>query len=175
MANLKILLGLTYYLPNISGVTQYAVILAEELAKRKYKVEVICSGNNRVVNKIKVRGVNGFSLGKGFVMPSYFYKSYSAVKNNDVIMCNLPSVESFWLALWAKVFSKKLITIHHCEFNFTGTTSNKIISIITYPIHFMVYLMADKITSYTKDYADTSIFLKYFKNKVCYILPPIKI
>lgn|GEM_PF-4060908 len=175
MAKLKILLGLTYYLPNISGVTQYAVILAEELVKRKYKVEVICSGNNRMVNKIKVNGVGGFSLGKGFIMPSYPCKSYSAVKNSDVIICNLPSVESFWLAVWAKMLRKRLIVIHHCEFNFTGTISNKIISIITYPAHIVIYLLADKITSYTKDYADNSIFLKHFRRKVCYILPPIKI
>jgi glycosyltransferase involved in cell wall biosynthesis len=35
--------------------------------------------------------------------------------------------------------------------------------------------MADEITSYTEDYAKTSIFLRYFKNKIKYILPPIKV
>lgn len=167
-------MGLTYYLPNISGITQYAVILAEELVKRKYKVEVICSGRNRNINNVKVVGINGFQINKGFVMPGYFFESFRIVKRQDVIICNLPSVESFWLALWGRLLDKKVIVIHHCEFNFTGTVSNKIISILTYPIHFFVYLWANTITSYTEDYAITSIFLKFFKNKIKYILPPIK-
>jgi glycosyltransferase involved in cell wall biosynthesis len=35
--------------------------------------------------------------------------------------------------------------------------------------------MADKVVAYTKDYADNSMFLKIFKKKLVYILPPIKI
>ncbi|MBP9817133.1 glycosyltransferase family 4 protein [Candidatus Shapirobacteria bacterium] len=171
----KILLGLTYYLPNISGVTQYAVILAEELLKRKYEVGVVCSGKSRKVNGIEILGVLGFGVGKGFVMPTYFWKSFNIVKKFDVINCHLPSVESFWLAVWGKMLRKKVVVTHHCEFNFTGTLSNKFISVVTYPIHLVVYLLADKIVSYTQDYAETSVFLRFFKNKIVYVLPPIKI
>lgn len=179
MPNKKILLGLTYYLPNISGVTQYAVILADTLSKRNYGVKIICARNkdglqkDEIQNGVTIHRVDGVAIGKGFLMPTYPIDSLGAVRDCDVVNCHLPSTESFWLALWAKVLGKKLVITHHCEFNFTGTMGNKVISWITYPIHMVVYMMADEIVSYTKDYADTSVFLKHFKNKIKYILPPI--
>ncbi|MBI2464791.1 glycosyltransferase family 4 protein [Candidatus Shapirobacteria bacterium] len=175
MANKKILLGLTYYLPNISGVTQYAVILSEELVKRNYEVGVICSGKNRIWNKINIFGVDGFCFGKGYIMPLYFWESFKLVQRYDIINCHLPSLESFWLALWGKLFNKKIVVTHHCEFNFTGTVSNKFISLVTYPIHLVVYILADEVVSYTMDYGQTSIFVKHFLKKTVFILPPIKI
>jgi len=156
----------------------YASILAEELIKRKNKVNVICGKTSKLKHqnlKEKIIQINGFSLGKGFVMPLYWLKSIEQVRWADVINCHLPSIESFWLALWSKFFGKKLIVTHHCEFMFTGTLANKLIAIMSWPIHFFVYLWADKIVAYTQDYANYSSFLKIFKNKIVYILPPIKI
>jgi len=186
MAKPKILIALTYYLPNISGVTQYAVILADTLAKRKYEIKILTSNPpltpppTRGSKDLTRRGINihriwGFHIGKGFIMPNYWFISKRAVKETDIVNCHLPAVESFWLALWAKIYHKKIIVTHHCEFNFTGTVSNKLISIVTYPFHFLVYMMADVIVSYTEDYAKTSIFLRFFKKKIRYVLPPIKI
>lgn len=181
MANKKILLGLTYYLPNISGVTQYAVILSEELVKRNYEVGIICSRNDKTrtedetLRGVAICRVSGMPIGKGFFMPLYPLTSFFRVKEYEVINCHLPSVESFWLALWGKMLGKKVVVTHHCEFNFTGTTSNKLISLLTYPIHLLVYSLADTIVSYTQDYANTSIFLRHFKAKTKYILPPIMI
>lgn len=181
MANKKILLGLTYYLPNISGVTQYAVILSEELVKRNYEVGIICSRNDKTraeqenLSGVNIHRVSGIPVGKGFFMPLYPLISFFEVKKYEVINCHLPSVESFWLATWGKILGKKVIVTHHCEFNFTGTTSNRLISLLTYPIHLLVYLLADRIVSYTKDYARTSIFLRHFQYKISYILPPIMV
>jgi len=181
MANKKILLGLTYYLPNISGVTQYAVILAEELVKRNYLVSVVCSKSGEkypdksIDNGVTIYRIWGKSFGKGFLMPAYPWASLKLVKEHDVINCHLPSIESFWLALWGKIFRKKVIVTHHCEFNFTGTLSNKLISFLTFPTHWVVYMMADEIVSYTEDYAKTSVFMRYFERKIVYVLPPIRV
>ena len=163
----KILIGLTYYKPNISGVTEYASILAEELEKRKYEVKIITGKFKKELNcDEKITRVGGFSVGKGFIMPSYFWRSIKPVMECEVVNCHLPSIESFWLALWARIFNKKLIVTHHCEFQINGELSNALIGIATYPIHFLTYLLADQIVAYTDDYAKTSIFLRFFKNKI---------
>ena len=173
---MKILIGLTYYKPNISGITEYVLILSEELVKRKYQVKIITSKfRNDLKSNKKIKRISGFKLNKGFIMPTYFYESINSVKWADVVNCHLPSIESFWLAIWAKLFNKKLIVTHHCEFQINGNIGNILIGILTYPIHLLVYLLSDKIVSYTEDYAKTSIFLRFFKNKIVYILPPIKI
>lgn len=173
---MRILIGLTYYKPNISGVTEYVSILSEELIKRKYQVKIItASFKDGMKSEENIKRIGGFGLGKGFIMPTYFLESIGSVKWSDVVNCHLPSIESFWLAIWAKIFGKKLMVTHHCEFQINGNISNLLIGVLTYPIHLLVYILADKIVSYTEDYAKTSIFLRFFGKKIAYILPPIKV
>jgi len=177
----RILIGVTYYLPNISGVSVYAQILAEELARRGKEVEILTSNfkdgleNNEKIGGVKICRVKGRRIGKGILMGKYPSVSFKKVKECDVINCHLPSLESFWLALWAKIFRKKLIVTHHCEFGFSGTIGNRAIAGLSFLPHFFTYLMADKIISYTKDYAINSMYLKIFRKKITYILPPIKL
>lgn len=176
----KILIGITYYYPNISGVSVYAKILAEESGKLN-SVEVISAKfkkdlkNEEVINEVKIRRVDGWQIGKGFLMWKYPIVSYKMVKNCDVVNCHLPSLESFWLALWGKIFMKEVIITHHCEFGFNGSFSNRVIALLSFPSHFFTYLMADRVVAYTRDYAKNSMFLKIFKKKLVFILPPIKI
>lgn len=176
----RILVGITYYHPNISGVSEYAKILSEELGK-KNKIQIITArfkkelSQKEIIGGTQIDRVNGWQIGKGFFMWTYPIISFKAVTRNDIINCHLPSMESFWLALWAKILRKKLIITHHCEFSFSGTLSNIVIATLSFPSHFLTYFLADKIVAYTKDYANNSLFLRIFKNKITYILPPIKI
>lgn len=176
----RILIGVTYYHPNISGVSEYSKILANELSK-KNKVEIITARfkkelpNKEKVGRIKIERVDGWQINKGFLMWQYPYKSYRAVKRNEIINCHLPSMEAFWLALWSKILRKKLIITHHCEFSFSGTLSNKIIALLSFPSHLLTYFWANVIVAYTEDYAKNSLFLKIFSKKIEYILPPIKL
>jgi len=178
----RILVSVTYYYPNISGVTIYAKLLAEELAKRKKQVTVLTSAYDKkskteeTIEGVKIkRSKVIFRLGKGVIMPMFWRDSFLAVKEADVVNCHLPEIESVWLAVWAKVLKKKLIVTHHCEFGFDGPISNKLIAVISYPFHLITYLLADKIVAYTQDYANHSMFLRLFKNKLEIILPPIKV
>ncbi len=175
----RLLIGLTYYSPNISGVTIYAQLLAEKMIGAGFEVKVLCSrpkGLKKYAVEEKVKIVRSrvlLAVGKGVLMPNYWWDSLTEVRNSEVVNCHLPQLESLMLAIWAKFFRKKLVVTHHCEFGFTGTLSNKLISIISFPFHLGTYILADKIVSYTKDYAQNSIFLRMFKNKIEYILPPV--
>lgn len=176
----RILIGVTYYYPNISGVSVYAKILAEELAKTN-SVKIISARfqkklpENEELNRVKIQRINGWQISKGFLMWQYPRQSFKAVKRSDIVNCHLPSMEAFWLAMWGKILKKKIVITHHCEFSFSGTLSNRIVSVLSFPGHFFTYLWADKIVAYTKDYAESSMFLKIFKKKLVYILPPIKL
>ena len=175
----KTLICLSYYKPNISGVTVYAEILAKILKKRGSKVSVLCSraeGYEGESNEDGIRIIRSwvmFRIGKGLVMPFFVWDSYKEVKRNDLINCHLPQLESFIVAVWAKILRKRLIITHHCEFGFDGTISNRLISILSFPFHMISYMLADRIVSYTKDYASKSIFLRMFSKKIEFILPPV--
>jgi len=176
----KVLISCTYYVPNISGVSIYAQILAEKMAEKGTDVSVLTSRFSHKLAKLKLnkrvkiqRSAVWKKVGKGVIMPFFVRDAQLAVRENEIVNCHLPQIESFMIAIWAKIYKKKLIVTHHCEFNFKGPWHNKLIALITYPFHLVTYLLADKIVSYTQDYAKTSIFLKHFKKKLNFILPPV--
>ena len=177
IVSVKILIGLTYYLPNRSGVTQYANILAEELDRRSHKIRILCaktkSPPDPLFDKrgVKIIRVSGFKLGKGFIMPMYWLKSIEHVRWAQAVNCHLPSIESFWLALWAKIFGKKLIVSYHCMFDSNNFVVNKIIEIC----HFVPLMLADKIVVTSLDYIGGYKLLNSFAKKIIEIYPPVKI
>ena len=176
----RVLVSLTYFSPNVSGVTIYADILARELVKTGHEVTVICSQNKKDLSKQEtIEGVKifrvrvNFALGKGVLMLGFPKEAWKQVKMADVVNCQLPQIESFILAFWAKILKKKLVITHHCEFGIDGPWTNIVTGILSYPFHLISYLLADRIVSYTEDYAKHSIFLRHFKKKTVFVLPPV--
>lgn len=173
----KILIALTYYLPNISGLSWYAMILAEELAKKGNEIKVIGAKfdsklrNCEEINRVKVERMGGFRLGKGFIMPNYWWKIGFLVKKSEIVIVNLPGVENFWTALWAKILQKKLFVIFHCQFKSENIILEKLIDLF----QSACLMLADKIVVNSIDYIEGNGLLKNYRNKVLEIFPPIKI
>jgi len=166
----KILINLTYYYPNISGLSQYAKILAEELVKRGHVVTVLCGKHQK--DLLELENVNGVIVirlgairrGKGLIVPSVIYKSINLVKNNEIVNCHLPSAEGVWVAILAKIFKKKLMVTYHCHYH-----------LLTEWWQRPAYMLADKIVVNSLDYIEGNNLLKSFRRKIVEIWPPIKI
>jgi len=172
----KVLICCTYWEPNISGVTQYALTLRNLLDKKRFDVKILTSNFAKVKsedNDIK-RSFVLFKIGKGVFMPFWFVDSFFAVKNTDVVNIHMPQMEAWIVCLWAKIFGKKIIITHHCEFGLSGNISNKTIAVVSFVFTYLTYYLSDSIVSYTQDYAKNgSYFLKKFYNKVEFCLPPV--
>ena len=175
----KILTSLTYYFPNVSGVTVYAQILAQELAK-KHQLTILTSKfksnlpKKETINKVKVIRVWApIKINKGVLMPTFPLVSLIEVLKTDLVICHLPQLEAIWLVFWAKLLKKPVILVHHCEFGDAPGIINQFIKLVTYLPHYFSYLWATKIVAYTQDYARHSIFLSKFLNKTEFILPPV--
>lgn len=172
----KILIGLTYYWPNVSGLSIYAKNLAEGLAERNYKVMIICAKNNpeekdfETIGEIRIKRLGGIRMGKGVLLPFYFFKVLKIVKNTDIVICQLPSIECFWLALLAKIFGKKLITTFHCQFNAKNLLVNKIIDFI----QIQICKMSENIVVNSVEYIKSISILKGMDKKMVEIYPLIK-
>jgi glycosyltransferase involved in cell wall biosynthesis len=178
----RILLGISYYYPNISGLTIYAQNLAEALAAKGYVIEVITSRHLKPLPEHESkRGIiikrvwTPFIFGRGPIMPSFVYEAYRSVKNADVVNCHIPSFEAVILCVWGKLMGKKVILTHHCDLSNWPGLINQITEKVTYLSLLISGLLANKIVVNTKDYADHSKYLSYFRNKLVYLLPPIKI
>jgi len=172
----RILIGVTYYYPYISGVSVYAKILAEELGKNN-SVEIISSKfqnklkKEELMNKVKINRVSGCQIGKGFVMWQYPIISFKKVKESEIVNCHLPSIESFWLALWAKILKKKLIVTYHCRFD----SGNKFVNFFIELIHMPALFWAEKIVVNSLDYVKGNNLLNNYRDKLVEIFPSIKI
>jgi glycosyltransferase involved in cell wall biosynthesis len=166
----SILISLTYYYPNISGLSQYAKILAEELVKRGSEVTILCGNHQRklseseYVNGVKIVRLKAIRARKGLIIPSIFWKSINLVKNTEIVNCHFPSIEGVWVAILAKVFRKKLIVTYHCHYNRVAEWWQ-----------YLAYVLADKIVVNSIDYIEGNNLLKSFRKKIAEIWPPIQI
>lgn len=177
----KILISTGYYLPNVSGITIYIQILAEELSKRGHKVTILTSHHDskskkeEIVNGVTIKRLKvAFMVGKGAIMPSFLIESIRELLKNDVINCHLPQPESLWITIWAKIFRKKVFLTHHTDLSFWKGIKNKLIDSGVFVCQYLAALLADEVIPYTKDYAENSYFLKHFLKKAKAIYPPIK-
>ncbi len=172
----RILIGVTYYYPYISGVSVYAKILAEELGNNN-SVEVIGAKyqkelkSEELINKVKINRVSGWHIGKGFLMWRYPIISFKKVKSSNIVNCHLPSTESFWLALWSKTLKKKLIVTYHCRFD----SGNKLLNFIIELIHLPALIWAEKIVVNSLDYVMGNNLLNNYRDKLIEIFPPIRL
>lgn len=177
---MKILIGISYYYPNVSGLTFYVERLAKGLLKKGHDVCVLTSQYDRsfpsedVINGVEVRrSFVLFKIGKGVFMPFLPFEIFALARKADVINCHLPQFESFIFAIIGKLLGKKVVFTHHTDLSGWGGLFNMVSESILWSGQLLASLFADKIIPYTKDYADNSWYLKLFKLKLEFILPPI--
>jgi glycosyltransferase involved in cell wall biosynthesis len=178
---MKILITTTYYLPNISGITIYIKILAEELVKKGHQVTILTSWHDSLTKPEEIiNGVNikrlpvWFYIGKGPIYPSFLFESIKEINKNQIINCHLPQPESLWLALWGKILRKKVFLTHHTDLSFWKGLKNKLIDSGVFVCQYLAAMLSDGLIPYTKDYANHSYLLKNFPKKIRSIYPPIK-
>lgn len=172
---MKILITTTYYLPNISGITIYINILAEQLAKKGHKVTILTSHHDlsskstEVIKGFKIKRLwSPVKFGKGLIMPFFPISVVKEIISSDVINCHLPSLESFFVAFGKLILKKRLIVTYHCDFDSGIKTLNKLIQLI----QSFVLKMSDKIVVNTTDYIENYGLLKQYRNKIVEIFPP---
>lgn len=179
---MKILVSLSYYLPNISGLTIYAQNLAEEMAGRGHEVTVLTSQHQKVlpreeiINSVKVVRVPvTFQLGKGPIMIQFLLKAFRYIKKVDVVNPHLPQFESFILAIIAKAKRKRVVLTYQTDLSWNGSLLLKISKIFILISNFISAILADRIVVLSKDYVRHSWFLSLFSKKLVYIYPPVKL
>lgn len=176
---MNILFSTTYYHPYVSGLSLYVKRLARELVKRKYSVDVLCMRHDalllqeeRIDNVFVHRATPLFRLSKGFLSFDFIRQSYALSYPADVIVINLPQFEGAWLALWAKIFQKKLIVIYHSELILPRGGLNRLVQWLVELSNTITLSLADTVVTYTEDFAKHSRLLQKYSN-IQTVYPPI--
>lgn len=176
---LNILLSSTYFYPYLSGLTDYPLALAKHFAKTSNITVLTFQHQRNLAKKTKYKNINIYRLPvhirifKGLWNFFYPFLALKEVIKADIILINLPQFEGFILAVWAKLWHKKVYAIYHCELDFNKNIFYKAVARMANFSAQITCVLADKIIVYTKDYALNSSVLKKFLAKTTAVLPPV--
>lgn len=177
----KIAFVLYYYSPYISGLSNYARTIAEEMAASgKYDVEVITSRYDKelpeagLVNKVKVvRKKVWFSFGKGVIAPGIILRLLKHREEYDKVFVFMPFAES---AVVRFLFpKKKLFAFYVCDLNLGKSFIMKIIEKLYYLSGKILLNGSTKIIPLSDDYMfHSKVFRESLKPKVISLFPRIE-
>ncbi|MEN6572421.1 MAG: glycosyltransferase family 4 protein [Anaerolineaceae bacterium] len=177
---MRILTILTYYRPHISGLTIYAERLAVALAKRGHQVTVLTAQIKpdlpleEVMEGVRVVRVPVlFKLSKGFIMPGFGATARRLIRENDVVLLHLPQFEAAQPALIAKRMHKPVVITYHCDLQMPRGVVSQAANLGVNLMNGIAGRAANRMVTYTRDYADHSKYLLRFPQKVEIIPPPV--
>jgi glycosyltransferase involved in cell wall biosynthesis len=177
---MRILLGLTYYRPYISGLTIYVERLGRALSARGHDVTVLTSHyapdlpREEQMDGLRVVRVPVTArVSKGVIMPALGYWATRLARENDVLSLHLPQFDAAGIALRGRLFRKPTILTYHCDLQLPPGPFNRAIDQAVYGANYVAAQFADRIVAYTQDYADNTRFLRRFSRKLAVIPPPV--
>ena len=168
-----------FYIPHWTGISKSIAYLAraikEEFAttvltvqfKKKLPLEEQEAGL-----KI-IRRPHLFSLSRAkfsFSLIFYFLKN---INKTDIVLINSPSIHILPISLIAKLFGKKLLIFHQGDLILPKGLLNYLIEKFFDLASLISFYLAQKLATYTQDYAFNSRLLKKFINKTVAFVPPL--
>ena len=175
---MKILVILNYYFPYVSGLSEYARLLCEEMVKCGNDVTVLASNHDKlseeeVLNGVRVvRAPIWFKISKGVISPKFIIWAAKYAKQADVVQMHLPMLEAGIISLLVK--SDKTICTYHCDINLPDGFMNHIITKIMDISHHIALRRARCVAVNTIEYMRSSRVAASYGAKMKEIPPPIK-
>ncbi|HLH25445.1 MAG TPA: glycosyltransferase family 4 protein [Chloroflexota bacterium] len=178
---MKILHALTYYHPHLSGLTIYVERLAETLAARGHEVTVVASRHlpelPRTERRRGVRVVRApvlWRLHKGVVSPAFSAEAWRLLQSHDLLNLHLPLLEAGVLALLARrVARRPVVLTYHCDLQLPPGPASRPIEAAMTLMHRLAGQQANRVVTYTRDYAEHSPFVSRYLPKVETVYPPV--
>ena len=174
----SILIILNYYVPYISGVTEYARMEAEMLAREGYKVTVLASNHDNLKTFEVINGVQVYRsdvllrISKGVISPQFITMARKLAKQADVVNLHCPMLESGLLSLL--IPHKKIVTMYQCDVNLPKSFLNTMIVRIMDLSHRICFGRSRAITVTSIDYAAHSRIAGPYIGKMKGIAAPVK-
>lgn len=177
---MRILSSLTYYDPHISGLTIYVRRLLNGLAARGHTASIVTSQHDRALPKReKVAGVTvvrtraTVKVSKGILMPFYPFRLARELHRHDVLLLNLPQLESPFAAVYARFVTRTpIVTICHCDIDLPPGVARTLFMPLIRLAHLVTGALSSVIVVNSQDYAQNSRFLRRFAKKVIVSAPP---
>lgn len=179
---MKILTVLTYYRPHTSGLTIYAERLAKAFVARGHEVTVMTTQyddslpREEMLDGVRVIRVPvAFRVSKGVIAPTFGWVATKLVWQHDVVQMHLPQFDAPGVAFRGRLFGKPAILTYHCDLDMPSGFFNRIVNRVVDFQNNLAGIFANRIVTYTQDYADHSPYLSHYKKKLRTFLPPVEL
>ncbi len=179
---MRILIALTYYRPHVSGLTIYAERLARAWVARGHRVTVLTSRfDARLPQHETLNGVQIIRpwvmarLSKGVLMPTIGAWASRLAATHDALSIHLPQFDAPGLAVRGRFLGRPTVLTYHCDLSLPPTPFNLVANQAVHLANHLAARVADRIVSYTLDYAEHSPFLSHYLGKVHVIPPPVEV
>jgi glycosyltransferase involved in cell wall biosynthesis len=179
---MRLLLGLTYYRPHVSGLTIYVERLAKAMARRGHEVTVLTSrydralpGRERMDGVEVIRAPVAARVSKGVIMPTIGLLATGLAARHDAVSLHLPQLDASGIALRGRLFGKPTLLTYHCDLMLPPTPLSRAINLAVYYSNRLAANLAHAIVAYTRDYAENSPLLSRYLHKVRVIPPPVEV
>ncbi len=173
----SILIVLYYYRPYISGLSEFAKNLAENLTAIGYRVTVLTTQYKKnlpareLINGVVVIRVPVIAeFGKGVLAPALWFKAITMARKYDYVNFHLPIAEAGISCLF--INKEKFIPVYHCDLDLGKRFTQRLVETVSYLFMGMALWRSRKIIVTSIDYFKHSRFSKYLDKAVA-IYPPI--
>jgi len=178
----KLLAVLSYYHPHWTGLTAHAQSVAEGLASRGHEVTVLAQQHDpslareevhHGVRIVRVRPIARVS--RGMIAPEFLAVAARMVREHDVVQIHTPLMESWLVATLCRRMGRPLLLSHHGDLVMPAGVLNRTVETVVSAMMRRAARLADRISAYSRDYAEHSPFLAPFADKTVHIHPPVDI
>lgn len=159
----RIVLGLNYYVPYVSGLTNVARDVAEGLVARGHEVTVVTSQHDSALPLVEVvAGVRvvrcpvRLRLGKGVISPSFIPTLVREARDADLANLHAPMLEAGGVALALNRAEVPTVLTYHCDISLPPSLLGRAQTIAMDASTRVAAKNADAVVVTSNDYADHS-------------------
>lgn len=177
---MRILMAIDYYRPNVSGLTLYVEHLSEALVRRGHTVSVL---TNRHAPELPAEGMeNGVRIvrapvlarvGKALVAPGIVPRALAELRRSDVLHLHSPAANAIPVSMLGAAFRVPIVITYHCDLQLPPSGGAGLVGMLARVSEGFALDRADRVITYTEDYARNTGPLAERLEKVGWILPPV--
>jgi glycosyltransferase involved in cell wall biosynthesis/SAM-dependent methyltransferase len=179
---MNLLVILSYYHPHWTGLTAHAQQVAEGMAARGHGVTVLTVRHERLlpaeetVNGVRIVRVKPIArVSRGMIAPTFPAAAARLIPAHDIVQIHTPLLESLLVTLLCRRARRPLVLSHHGDLVLPAGVTNRIIERVVSGFMSQAGRLADRVTAYSRDYAEHSDFLASLHPKLSYIYPPVEL
>ena len=177
---MNILMAIDYYRPNVSGLTLYVEHLSEGLARRGHAVSVLTNRHapelprESVENGVRVvRAPVVARVGKALVAPSIVTRALAELRRSDVLHLHSPAANAIPVSFLAGALRVPVVVTYHCDLQLPPSGGPDLVGLLARASEHFALERADRVITYTEDYARNTGPLAQRLEKVGWVLPPV--